>query len=423
MQNAVSSGIPFQTLSLKTVTKYGNEMNSFETNLFARFDRNRRSGITLIEVLTSILIAVIGVFGVMVMIPFGVSQAEHGLRQEEASALALNAISDFKIRDFANPERWNTVTAGGVLVDLDPLARPYVIDPIGVADRGAQVPALDGGVFPFVSPNVEGTMGMGSPPSEQNVLMNRVTLQTLVPPLGGPFIADTAASTPMSRAVADQLFAWTSDLVVRDATTDDTNVAYPEIDLLPPLQEFDNDSGDNAVRRQARRDMSYIVVAVPAKVAESSPGVDQVFAWRNYFVVYEKRPQPLEFSGVAEQPYDRVYRVVDPGERVAYSGGDLELVELGQTSSQPTEIKRGEWMMLTNVAPSASTLRPSKFIQQVQFYKVVDAEQEGGNAQVTLQGPNFQFPLTDSTDPSSAPVETYAVHLPDVWAVFERTFR
>ena len=75
-------------------------MNSSEQNLVARFDRNRRSGITLIEVITSILVAVIGVFGVMVMIPFGVSQAEHGLRQEEASALARNAVSDFEIRGF-----------------------------------------------------------------------------------------------------------------------------------------------------------------------------------------------------------------------------------------------------------------------------------------------------------------------------------
>ena len=147
--------------------------------------------------------------------------------------------------------------------------------------------------------------------------------------------------------------------------------------------------------------------------SEVSAGVDQVLTWRNYFVVYEKRPQPLEFvGGVTEQPYDRVYSVVNPGEPVAYSGGDLELMDPGQTSSQDIEIKRGDWMMLTNVVESSFHGKP---VQQVHFYKVVDAEQsEGENPQVTLQGPNFQFP--DGAD-------TFAVHLPDVWAVFERTFR
>ena len=370
---------------------YGNEMNSFETNLFARFDRSRRSGITLIEVLTSILVAVIGLFGVMVMIPFGVGQAEHGLRQEEASALALNAISDFEIRGFGDTDLWRTVT-GGAPADLDPfVARPYVIDPIGVADRSAA--GLDSGAFPFVST-----------PLPANILMNRVTIES--------------RNVPMSRALADQLFSWGSDLVIRTPTEGDINPTYPEIDLLPPLQEFDVDSADNAVRRQAGKDMSYIVVAVPAKFNEVSAGVDQVLTWRNYFVVYEKRPQPLEFVGVTEHPYDRVFQVVPPPVvpaatvNVAYSGGDLELIDPGQTSSQDIEIKRGDWMMLTNVVESSFHGKP---VQQVHFYKVVDAEQsEGENPQVTLQGPNFQFP--DGAD-------TFAVHLPDVWAVFERTFR
>jgi len=100
-------------------------MKQFGTNSFARLARTQQSGITIIEVLTSILVAVIGVFGVMVMIPFGVSQAEHGLRQEEASALALNAVSDFKIRNFADSSRWRMVTGAG-LASLDQMVMTVV---------------------------------------------------------------------------------------------------------------------------------------------------------------------------------------------------------------------------------------------------------------------------------------------------------
>jgi len=225
----------------------------------------------------------------------------------------------------------------------------------------------------------------------------------------------TGAGPPMSRAVADQLFSWSSDLVREQVDNDN---------ISPPQQVFDRDAADNVLRRQARRDMSYAIVAVPAKFAPRSPQADQILAWRNYFVVYEKRPQPLQFVGVSEHPHDRVYRVQNPGERVGYSGGDLVLEELGQVSSQTDEIQRGDWMMLTNVMPSPTL---GRFVQQVHFYKVVDSTNETGNWEVTLQGPNFDFGGT--TDPgsptatTSSPSETYAVHLPNVWAVFERTFR
>lgn len=393
-------------------------MKPFKTNSLSRRDQNRRLGITMIEVLTSILVALIGVFGVLVMVPFGVSQAEQGLRQDEATGLAMNAINDFKNRDFGNTERWHTV-AGVQLTNLDPLARAYVIDPIGVADRlrasqdgTGRIPPLVSGVFPFTSSDVESILtGPGGVPSEQNVVMSRVTLDV--------------NSSIMPREVADRLFSWGSDLVVEEETDDN----------LPPLQIFDVDAGDNPVRRQALRDMSYIVVAVPAKVSPG-PGGDRVFAWRNYFVVYEKRPQPLEFLGqtpepgeTEEHPYDRVFRVTNPGgaNLVSYSGGDVVLTELNQNSTQSDEIQRGDWIMLTNVAFSAALQR---YTQQVHFYKVVDSENSAGSWEVTLQGPNFDFRSDTDTNsgaaadpPDPMPSTTYAIHLPNVWAVFERTFR
>jgi hypothetical protein len=57
-------------------------------------------------------------------------------------------------------------------------------------------------------------------------------------------------------------------------------------------------------------------------------------------------------------------------------------------------------------------------VRQLNFYRVLDAsEQSPGNWQVTLQGPDF-----DLLNNLPSPPVTYAVHLPDVWAVIERTY-
>ncbi len=46
-------------------------------------DPVNRNGVTIVEVLTSIVVAVIGVAGVLVLIPFAVRQASVGLDLEE----------------------------------------------------------------------------------------------------------------------------------------------------------------------------------------------------------------------------------------------------------------------------------------------------------------------------------------------------
>ena len=63
----------------------------------SRTNRTNRNGITIIEVLTSIVVAMIGVFGVMIMIPFAVKQAQSGLDNDAATNIARNAYDQFEI--------------------------------------------------------------------------------------------------------------------------------------------------------------------------------------------------------------------------------------------------------------------------------------------------------------------------------------
>jgi hypothetical protein len=108
---------------------------------------------------------------------------------------------------------------------------------------------------------------------------------------------------------------------------------------------------------------------------------------------------------------------VAPSQRnLLVSGGEVLLTATTATAtSQHSAIRRGDWMLLTNYLSTTGAVR------QLNFYRVLDAsELTPGNWQVTLQGPDFDL-LTNVTPPATPPV-TYAVHLPDVWAVIERTY-
>ena len=59
-----------------------------------------RHGLSVIEVLTSIVVALIGVFGVLAMIPFSVKQTQSGLDQDAATSMARNAVSRFEAGGF-----------------------------------------------------------------------------------------------------------------------------------------------------------------------------------------------------------------------------------------------------------------------------------------------------------------------------------
>lgn len=460
----------------------------------------RRLGISIIEVLTAIVVAMIGVFGVMIMIPFAVSQAEQGLDQEVATSLALNVTNEFKIRNFVDTTRWATTDATGATFGLGTnSARCYVIDPIGVADRGTAATPLGSGAFPFVHPTVAGTISTtgsytlslpsGGPVThtgsvDQSILLQRVT------------IADSATGTvPMSRPLASHLFSWSSGLVFNEPSEADLagSVSYPEVDVAPPRQVLDQMDSGVFGGRQSLRDMDYVVVAVPSDISASdnySPTgvVDRVVNWRSYFVVFKDRAAPVELGlGAPDfEAYDRVFEVNAPVDqaiangaaldvaampldpqtasyRLSIGGGDLEMSEivpggLTEYSSQRREIRRGDWMMLTNVtfAPTTSAAQAfrNRFFQQINFYQVVDSSFDtvSGTWEVSLQGPDFdfQYPIDSSlvpnveylpptpgnpgctveVDASVSPIEyriqpsrTFAVHLPDVMAVFERTYR
>ena len=101
--------------------------------------RNRR-GISILEVLFSIGIATIGLFGVLALIPFAVHQANVGLDIERGMTTGRNAMAEFKIRGYLDPNRWyfededpDADDHGSDSDSVSILANSYVIDPEFIA--------------------------------------------------------------------------------------------------------------------------------------------------------------------------------------------------------------------------------------------------------------------------------------------------
>ena len=75
-------------------------------------------GVTVIEVLTSMLVALIGVFGVLILIPFSVQQAQIGLDQDAAGVVADNAFEDLQIYGLTEVANDGSLNLRGAAVGL-----------------------------------------------------------------------------------------------------------------------------------------------------------------------------------------------------------------------------------------------------------------------------------------------------------------
>lgn len=346
-----------------------------------------RRGISVIEVLTSILVATIGVAGVMVMIPFAVGQAEQGFDQEAATAFGKNFADEFELRGFHQPAYWTSATPPPI-ANTAKIANGFVVDPIGTTGT----PGTN--AFPYVS-------NLTAADAPTTIAIERTNVNMI------PGNAGSAASPELART----LFSWRNDLVYGPPDKAKTAAAGYTIPEFAPAETYFDVSGGNLLRRQFEGELSCVVFCLPDFVGVKASGDPFVSSWRSYTVVYRRRPLP---TSNLRRPYDRVFNAANtiPSEQILYGGGELLLTNgdfatSNANSSQLSVIRRGDWIALTN----------GTTIQQLNFYRVLDATEEPppavGSWRVTLQGPDFDL----------TPGDTYAIHLPDVWAVIERTYQ
>ena len=330
-------------------------MNIFKHNLAS----SNRQGLSVIEVLTSIVVALIGVFGVLAMIPFSVKQTQSGLDQDAATSMARNALSNFEAAGYKsvaggfNQLSWVGDDGSGNPVPIfATTATPLVcIDPLGVVEQGGfgNFP----GTFPFNSP---------SPIT--------IPVVNLLRPDGLQFdIAD-----------ARRMFRLTDDLVFKES--DNPDVA--DSDLLGPEQVFNEvAAGAGAVallNRQSTGAVSWCAVAEPIV---NNPNALEIDSFKFYVLVFKDR---ITDATAPETLMDAKLVTAPTGLAIPLSAVVTESpLALGT-------IRRNDWVMLINTSGDPA-LPPRGGEANIAFARVSNFA--GNN--LTLDGPDFNFDFTTQT--------------------------
>ena len=373
-----------------------------------------RHGLSVIEVLTSIVVALIGVFGVLAMIPFSVKQTQSGLDQDAATSMARNALANFEASGFniktevgglspsfqlnwldegLNPVR--TGTQAGSVTNCGGL---LCIDPLGITESDI---------------TESGDFASASFPFHNESLPDNLVLPPSLP--GGPLVipAVTLArpgGAPFSLADARRMFRLTDDLVFEQA--DNPDVA--DSDLLGPVQIFNEGVVGGAVQslnRQSNGTISWCALVHPQGAANSR----QIENLKFYMLVFKDRETTVDPDPMVTDGKMAAALVTAPttfGQAAAVTIDDpvnpIRFVD---------QVRRNDWVMLIN---RSSGTEPEFRRTNVSFARVANtsSNEAMGTSSLTLDGPDFLF-----TPPTPAENATYIVHLKDVVAVFPRTIK
>ena len=397
--------------------------------------RKRNQGITLVEVLTSIIVAVIGVAGVLVLIPFGIRQAQVGLDLDDSTSLAENALAQFEIEGHGrvvsavgmfggDAMPWvrtdnslvplTTPTAVGV--DPNPkLESCFWIDPLWLDQVGA---AQINNLFDLTNldPMQETEFGGGTLP--QNPIFQPTFIDLLRQ--DQPFLA-SGDPNRITAAVTERLFRSGNDLQFATETAQDGSEIDDFAAPQPYLDQADLDGVPGTPVENARRqfigDITWSAVAVARRPAGGvnlnlAATIGRIEGFDFYILAYKDRSfeDPNNYvMGLPGFPADRdprmVCNVVDvtavpptdppptPGE--VFGTGILVL------EGNIDHIRSNDWMMLINFVGT---------VPQVGFYRVIGSAP--GSNTISIDGSYFNIEDADAT--------TFAIHLPNVVNVYKR---
>ena len=397
-----------------------------KSNLRLNSLRRPRHGISLFEVLISILVAAIGVFGVILLIPFAWETAERGMDRENAINAAKNQFSDFQAYGYHRTENWFDDVVEDQKVTGSSVDNANQLQP-----AAADLENLSDAQNPFVQP---GSNIVGGWPYVIDPLQAVQQTANGQPYERFPRATNFSSTGKMPRLNRVNLrdvngFAFTEELARRMNWQDDDLVfKAPETELGPPRQAYFTLDTIGGVKRQYDGRFATFSFVVPMD--------DDRQQYRIVTLVGKAGDRSAERVFVLDAPpngggANRGYQGILLG------GGDVIMTEAAETIPvlQKRPIRNGDWIMLINYYRTDTTQDPTidpMFDDiQMDFYQVLNAASTENVAEpneygVTLQGPDFDvFRDWDPTAGVNAATQTvtYAVLIPNVLAVYERTIR
>lgn len=274
---------------------------------------NRREGISIIEVLTSLVVAAIGVSGVLILIPFAVQQSQLGIERDLADIVGINASEELQVRGFTSvADSGDLPWAGGVVPTVQPTTAPIerrtAAVPTPIAIASALTPAVVHidplAVTSTLQQRLElslpdnGGFTTGSNQPNPDVLTRYLENSLKIPVVNLIRRSSVAAlQTPLGLAEARLLTQSADELVFSDTDfrgfkTDDLDGPQPQLTLS---------SGGSPVTRQNLGRLSWSAVMVPEKSKEvmgTAVNRTPTSRYRMYTLVYSDRNPRSMATGI-----------------------------------------------------------------------------------------------------------------------------
>lgn len=390
----------------------------------------QRSGISLLEVLISIFVLVVGILGLAALIPIGRFEVQEANKLDRGAALGKQAYREMRLRgwlDARNEWLWfdRTNKQFNAVLQPDPATGrlqftgnwtpPFAIDPQMFADpRNYQAiwgtPAPDTPVpntFPYNVDNDAANVGLSNVPR-----IARLSLNQFMPTQGTTtyYSGWTEAQQMLSEALCDRSMRGRDDLSFFVPEEKDARpVQQYSIHAGATSADFQNQSPNQRLAPMNAGEFSWMFTVSPT-LGESWRGRYSPDTMQSYVVsvvVFHKRPITLMPPDANEPPAERTVALHFAGSGVG--GGSVHL-----ESHDPTylrDLKPNQWILVTGrlridptqqnpVNPPAGSDQPPVVAKWYRIVAVDDGSQvtsppdgELPHRDVTLDGPDWNTEL------------------------------
>lgn len=377
--------------------------------------RTIRHGVTLLEVIFSIGIILIGLVGLMSVLPLAGSRARDSVALNTGTALADAAFDRLVAGGYINPSILIRMNAPGTPVSL---YESICIDPVAAATHYNNPLSFAGGYLPFAFPHFQPNYTPGRDPSSNNSL-NGPTGQPRLVRVG---VRRSAGGTALNLEESLKLVDSHDDVPTerpKDRTLNAHIRAFPAVQTADPNDRLDYG------KRLPTGEYSWIATLSPLSGrATERFGLLSVIVIRNRdrgFIFPDNPTEPVSIPE-ANANSERLAIVSDP---LGFRGGAGGLVTLTGSARMTGTVNENHWVMLSRIDPEMNGM-PTQQVHR--WYRVAstdgdpivdtsNADHPTWQRRVYLDGADWRF-WDNATPPN--PIPTYATIVEGVVSVTER---
>ena len=364
------------------------------------------------EIMISMGIALVGIMGIMALMPMAANNLGKGIEADAASTFGRGALHQITSRDMINGD-WIAVDQNGDLGRVfDNFGarsqRSFCIDPLYVGRHYEDLSInTTTGVMPYWDWKPIHGVDWVFDTTVADWYLNATYVDYYSQPrmlrASLPQFPSRPNVRPIVTALAQQICE----------SQDDLAFERPKDATLPPLQVYDrlrdppSDGSSVPIRdiaprlRQSEGRFSWMATVVPE--IDSRGNVTDEFRRLSIVVFHNRVIDPAVAPNSPEQQ-EIVFDVNLDGGGIA--GGDVTLIARPGRASDLSEVRQGDWIMLGgsvfNANPKFQVLQ-----QQFRWYRVVDTASEtvGRTRAVTLVGPDWTRSEWRGYNPNRSPAD------------------